>query len=99
MKIHKAHNQDCQMLAHMNHQLIRDEGHRNPMNQAQLSRRMKKWLKGEYKAYLFTERDMNIGYCLFPKEKGFIYIRHFYIERVHRKHGLGHRAFNKMRKE
>ncbi len=99
MIIYKAHPQDCHLLAKMNHQLIRDEGHRNPMNQTQLSRRMKKWLEGEYTAYLFTEREKIIGYCLYRKEKGFIYIRHFYIERVNRKRGLGRRAFNKMRKE
>lgn len=99
MKIQKAHPQDCQLLARMNHQLIRDEGHRNPMKQTQLARRMKKWMGGEYTAYLFKEREKIIGYCLFRKEKGFVYIRHFYVERVFRKRGLGRRAFNKLRKE
>jgi predicted acetyltransferase len=99
MKIQKAHLQDGQLLARMNHRLIRDEGHRNPMNQAQLARRMKKWLAKEYSAYLFKEREKIIGYCLFRKEKGFIYIRHFYIERIHRKKGLGRKAFNALSKE
>src|SRR5208283_2565582 len=82
-----------------NHRLIRDEKHRNPMNQAQLARRMKKWLAKEYTAYLFTEREKIVGYCLFRKEKEFIYIRHFYIERIHRKKGLGRKAFNLLSKE
>ncbi len=99
MEIQKAKFRDCPILAQMNYQLIKDEGHRNPMNQAQLALRMKKWLGGEYKAYLFTVREKPIGYCLYRKEKEFVYIRQFYIERPHRKRGWGRSAFNLLRKQ
>ncbi len=49
MKISKANLADSPKLAEMNYKLIRDEGHRNPMNKVQLTRRMKNWLRGEYR--------------------------------------------------
>ena len=49
-------SQAGRLLAALNHQLIRDEGHRNPMTEAQLARRMRGWLaRGEYRAELFEE--------------------------------------------
>ena len=93
MKIEKANLVDSPELAEMNYRLIRDEGHRNPMNKAQLTRRMKNWLRGEYQACLFEENGKIIGYCLYRKEAGFIYIRQFFIDRVFRKQGWGREAF------
>jgi hypothetical protein len=43
-----AREEDVRWLAAMNYELIRDERHRNPMNEAQLADRMALWLKGEY---------------------------------------------------
>jgi hypothetical protein len=34
---------DIPLLAEWNHQLIRDEGHRNPMGVAKLAERMSSW--------------------------------------------------------
>jgi predicted acetyltransferase len=93
MKIEKANLVDSPKLAEMNYRLIRDEGHRNPMNKAQLTRRMRNWLKGEYQAFLFKEQGKIIGYCLCRKEEGFIYLRQFFILRNFRKKGLGKKAF------
>jgi hypothetical protein len=39
---------DAPLLAELNHQLIRDEGHRNPMTVPQLEERMRQWLASEY---------------------------------------------------
>ncbi len=36
--------EDCSMLAAWNYQLIRDEGHRNPMDIFELEERMRGWL-------------------------------------------------------
>src|ERR1700677_4691710 len=93
MKIEKAKLADSSILAEMNYSLIRDEGHRNPMNRVQLMRRMRNWLKGKYRAFLFKEQGKIIGYCLFRKEEGFIYLRQFFIIRNFRKKGLGKKAF------
>jgi hypothetical protein len=45
-----ADDQDIDLLAEWNHQLIRDEGHRNSMTVPELKQRMEGWLTGEYKA-------------------------------------------------
>jgi hypothetical protein len=45
---------DVALLAEMNHQLIRDEGHRNPMAVPELHGRMKAWIESEYTAVLFA---------------------------------------------
>jgi hypothetical protein len=37
---------DCSLLAELNHQLIRDEGHRNKMTVPELEQRMRGWLTG-----------------------------------------------------
>ncbi len=94
MEIVKAKLQDSAKLAQMNYWLIRDEGHRNPMNQAQLNRRMRNWLKSDYHACLFKEQSKIIGYCLYRKEEGATYIRQFYIDRVFRRQGWGRMAFD-----
>jgi ribosomal protein S18 acetylase RimI-like enzyme len=99
MKIVKAKLADSQNIAEMNFRLIRDEGHRNPMNQAQLTRRMKGWLKGDYRACLFQEQGKIIGYCLYRHDEGFAYIRHFFIERAYRKQGQGRKAFKLLLKD
>jgi hypothetical protein len=40
-----ASSTDLQILGELNHQLIRDEGHRNRMSIPELVRRMGKWLR------------------------------------------------------
>jgi hypothetical protein len=60
MKIEKAKLIDCPKLAEMNYRLIRDEGHRNPMNKTQLARRMKIWLKGEYKPVFSRSKEKSL---------------------------------------
>jgi hypothetical protein len=48
--------EDCPTLAERSSQLVRDEGHRNPMTPAQLEEHMRGWLtSGEYRAVLFEE--------------------------------------------
>jgi len=39
---------DCALLARLNHELIRDEGHRNPMTVPQLEQRMRGWISGDF---------------------------------------------------
>jgi ribosomal protein S18 acetylase RimI-like enzyme len=97
MEIEKAKLRHSPLLAEMNHQLIRDEGHRNKMNQSQLARRMRNWLGDGYQAFLFKAQDKVIGYCLFRKEKEFIYLRQFYVDRLFRRKGLGRKAFSLLR--
>ena len=59
---------DAGILAPMNAQLIRDEGHRNSMTMPQLTERMSEWLKAGYQAFLFELEGKAIGYALYRVE-------------------------------
>ena len=85
---------DCVLLAEMNHQLIRDEGHRNPMTVLELAERMNGWLSGHgYRAVLFEEDGRAAAYALFRTEPDAgIYLRQFFVARVHRRRGVGSQA-------
>ena len=89
----RATRADCRLLGALNHQLIRDEGHRNPMTEAQLARRMRGWLaRGEYRAELFEERGEVVAYALYRESADEIYLRHLFVARNRRRQGLGRRA-------
>jgi hypothetical protein len=45
--------EDCQALGELNHELIHDEGHRNPMTVPELVNRMRHWLETEYPSRYF----------------------------------------------
>jgi ribosomal protein S18 acetylase RimI-like enzyme len=93
MNFHPAEKSDWPLLARWNHRMIRDQRHRNPMNPAQLKRRMAQWLRTkEYEALLFEENQVPMGYVLFRKERHLIHIRQFFIDRPYRGKGLGQRA-------
>ena len=82
---------DVLLLAELNHQLIRDEGHRNPMTVPELAERMGKWLEAEYTAVLF-QIDEIVAYALFRNSDDSIYLRQFFVHRAHRRKGIGQRA-------
>ncbi len=83
---------DCSMLAAWNYQLIRDEGHRNPMDILELEERMRGWLvSGEYQAIIFEENEP-IAYALFKETEDEIYLRQFFVVRYRRREGIGARA-------
>jgi GNAT superfamily N-acetyltransferase len=88
----RAKAQDCPLLAELNHQLIRDEGHRNPMTVAELERRMRGWLAGEYTAILFEESGAVAAYALYREPPGEIYLRQLFVVRSRRRQGVGRRA-------
>jgi GNAT superfamily N-acetyltransferase len=83
---------DLDLLADWNHQLIRDEGHRNPMTVAQLRERMKGWLAGEYQAVLFLAHAEPVAYSLYKEEAAEIYLRQLFVRRDQRRKGFGQAA-------
>jgi len=90
---------DCSTLAALNHQLIQDEGHRNPMTVPELEDRMRDWLAGDYRAVIFEEKGVLVGYGLFREEPNEIYLRQLFIVRDRRRQGLGRRAMAILRSE
>ena len=85
---------DCATLAEMNHHLIRDEGHRNPMTVPELAERIRGWLSaGGYRAVLFEDGDCPVAYTLFRTEPDTsIYLRQFFVSRDRRRQGVGSQA-------
>ena len=84
---------DCQTLAEWNHQLIPDEGHRNPMDISQLKDRMSGWLTtGGYTAVIFEEDGEAVAYALYREDATEIYLRHLFVMRHLRRKGIGRRA-------
>jgi predicted acetyltransferase len=83
---------DCSMLAAWNYQLIRDEGHRNPMDVWELEERMRGWLaSSEYQSIIFEESEP-VAYALFRETDDEIYLRQFFVVRHRRREGIGSRA-------
>lgn len=98
----EASESDIPLLAEWNHQLIRDEGHRNPMTVAQLAERMQGWLRSEYRAVIFSidrTHSAPVAYALYKKEPHLIYLRHLFVDRAQRRNGVGRAAFSILREQ
>lgn len=90
---------DLDLLADWNHQLIRDENHRNAMTVPQLRERMQQWLQsGEYRAVIFSTTEP-VAHALFKSETGLVYLRQFFVRRDQRNSGIGHAAVALLRNE
>jgi GNAT superfamily N-acetyltransferase len=90
---------DCPLLAELNFQLIRDEGNGNPMNVAELERRMRRWLPGEYRAVIYEAGGEVVAYALFREEPDEIYLRHLFVVPHRRSQGLGRNAVEILRSQ
>jgi len=90
--------EDSRLLAELNHQLIEDEGHRNPMDVDQLERRMRSWLESEYRAVLFQRGSEVVAYALYrDDDSGRIHLRQFFVVRQLRRQGVGREAMRLFR--
>jgi predicted acetyltransferase len=85
------------LLAELNWQLIREEGHRNPMTVAELEVRMKGWLEREYQAVLFQLAGQDVAYALYRDTDAEIYLRQFFVVRGKRRQGIGRHAVEVLR--
>jgi GNAT superfamily N-acetyltransferase len=95
---HYASDADLGLIAEWNHQLIHDEGHRNPMTVQQLRERMRVWLQAEYQAVIFSDGEP-AAYALFKKEADLIYLRQLFVRKDLRRCGVGRQAFAILRQE
>lgn len=84
---------DCPLLGALNHQLIADEHHPDPMTIAELAERMRGFMAGGYTAILFEKGDEVVAYALYhPFEKTDLYLHQFFVVRGKRREGLGRQA-------
>ena len=90
---------DCALLARLNHELIRDEGHRNPMTIPQLEQRMRDFLAGEYRAVIYEDNGALVAYALFREQPEEIYLRQLFVVRDRRREGIGRRAVQILRSQ
>ncbi len=91
--------QDCGILANLNHQLIRDEGHRNPMTVPQLEQRMRGWLADQYRAVIYEDGDEVVAYALYREQLDEIYLRQLFVIRSRRRQGIGRKAVEILRSQ
>ena len=89
MEYHFATNKDLDLLAEWNHELIRDENHRNSMTKPELRERIKEWLSGEYKAVLFCVESDPVAYALYRDYSREVYLRQLFVRCDRRRQGIG----------
>jgi ribosomal protein S18 acetylase RimI-like enzyme len=94
-----ATDADCQLLGELNHQLIKAEGHRNPMTPPELAERMRGWLQSEYAARMFAENDAIVAYALYRLQPSEIYLRQLFVIPHRRRQGLGRSAMETLMNE
>jgi predicted acetyltransferase len=99
MNFRRATSNDCAVLAKLNHQLIRDEGHRSKKTVRELESRMKKWLASEYAAVIFKDGKEIIAYALYRESPEEIYLRQLFVVRNLRRKGIGREAIEILRKK
>ena len=92
-----ASSNDCAPLAELNHQLIRDERHRNNMTVPELEQRMKDWLASEYAGMIFEMDGQIVAYALYREQPDEIYLRQLFVVRNQRRKGIGREAVNILR--
>jgi GNAT superfamily N-acetyltransferase len=98
--IRPATEADLPLLAAMNRRLIEDEGSRNRMSIDELRERMRGWLAGEWRVAVLDEDGAVVGYAVWQErrdqydpDRAVVHLRQFYVEREHRRRGIGRRAF------
>ena len=99
MTFRYARPDDSSLLAELNHQLIRDEGHRNRLTVPELEQRMSGWLSSEYRAVLFEDSWETVAYALFHEKPEEIYLRQLFVVRHRRRQGLGREAVGILRSQ
>jgi GNAT superfamily N-acetyltransferase len=92
-------NEDLDLLAEWNHQLIQDEGHRNPMTPPELRERMRAWLVSEYKAVVFEIQSEPVAYALYRETGSEVYLRQLFVRRDRRRAGIGRQAVDILRQQ
>ena len=97
MTFREARIEDWARLAELNHQLIRDEGHRNRMNVSELEQRMREWLAGDYRAVVYEDDGEIVAYALFREQSEEIHLRQLFVVGHRRGQGLGRRAVEILR--
>lgn len=91
-----ATHDDVPILAHMNRQLVEDEGHRNRFKPASwFEDRMRGFLTSGYRAVLIEIAGETVAYAVYvdhPDHSDTIYLRQIFVHRTHRRQRIGREA-------
>jgi GNAT superfamily N-acetyltransferase len=99
MEHRRATERDIELLGRLNQELIRDEGHRNPMSVHDLVERMSQWLAGDYTAILFEENGAVVAYALYCEKPDEVHLRQLFVVRDRRRNGIGRQSIEILRSE
>ena len=94
MKYRIADQNEYPSLAELNHQLIKDEGHRSKLSIDGLAKRMRELEAEGYKAVIFEEDGEIIAYGMYIEHEDKIYLRQFFVQRNKRRMGYGKKAMS-----
>jgi GNAT superfamily N-acetyltransferase len=102
MTIRPATDRDVESLTNMNHQLVKDMVVAENWSHDVYRNRFGEWVAGaEWSVDLFEEDSDIVGYSVYQPRPDYydetqmvIYIRQFFIERNHRRSGIGRSAFD-----
>jgi ribosomal protein S18 acetylase RimI-like enzyme len=89
LDLRPASADDAPLLARLNWQLIRDEGHANALDEERLAARMAGWLAHGYRAWIARADGTVLGYCLARDEGDAVHIRQLYVAPAARRRGVG----------
>jgi GNAT superfamily N-acetyltransferase len=81
--------EDVPALGVLNHQLIKDEGHRNPMSVAALIERISGWIDDDYSASILEIDSEIVAYALYRASPDELHLRQFFVEQKKRRTGIG----------
>ena len=86
--------EDSEILGELNHQLIKDEGHRNSMTTPELVERMRNWLIADYRASIFEDDTGILAYALYKEDQDSVHLRQLFVQRRNRRFGVGRQSMN-----
>lgn len=96
ISIRACNDEDLDILAFFNKQLIEDERSNNVMNPKQLKERMRDFMHTDFSPFIFEAGGKPIGYALVNIKTNPYYLRQFFISRDIRRQGYGKKAFYKL---
>ncbi|HET9255804.1 MAG TPA: GNAT family N-acetyltransferase [Pseudonocardiaceae bacterium] len=80
---------DLPVLTVLNQQLIEDQHHGDPATLAELGRRMRQWLSGDYRVDIAESGGAPVAYAVWREDEDGILLRQFYVARGRRRTGIG----------
>ena len=102
--IRSADLNDVSVLAKMNSRLVEDQESENTWSLAKYEQRFSEWLQdGTWHIDMILQDGQCVGYAVYQPRSDYynpdqpvIYVRQYYIERTHRRQGLGRAAFQEL---